>query len=71
MSKKAFNNASIRTVAACRDALTEARYEGEQREAGGGGGGGTDGGSDSLTKVRGRPTQIQQGRLTAVSAPAS
>ncbi|CAM9656054.1 unnamed protein product [Ectocarpus sp. 13 AM-2016] len=48
---EAFNNASIRTVAACRDALTEARYEGEQREAGGGGGGGTDGGSDSLTKV--------------------
>ncbi|CAM9375685.1 unnamed protein product [Pylaiella littoralis] len=29
---EAFNNSSIRTVAACREALTEARYDAEQRE---------------------------------------
>lgn len=29
---QAFNNSNIRTVAACREALTEARYEAEQRE---------------------------------------
>lgn len=28
---KAFNNSSIRTVAAARDALADARYEAEQR----------------------------------------
>lgn len=44
--RKAFNNESIRTVAACREALAEARYEAEQREQET-----SDDGAESLTKV--------------------
>lgn len=43
--EQAFNNSSIRTVAAIREALADARYEAEQRDGDGDGG-------TLLTKVR-------------------
>lgn len=46
LSAKAFNNESIRTVAACREALVEARFEAEQRERETG-----NDGADPLAKV--------------------
>lgn len=42
---KAFNISSIRTVSVCREALTDARYEAEQRQ-------GDAGGAAMVTKAR-------------------
>lgn len=49
-----FNNESIRAVAACREALTEARFEAEQRENDNA----TDG-TDTLVKVTATTAVVQ------------
>ncbi|CAM9416731.1 unnamed protein product [Scytosiphon promiscuus] len=60
-SIEAFNSSSIRTVAACRDALNEARFEAEQRASESGDS--ADGGAGSLTKVTQAERDLEHVRM--------